>query len=689
MSDNKISQLLQSARQSHKIKNLLQKFYQSFSNLRTQLQNYAGAISLRNKLVILNVLATVTALGITFIIVTYIQVRRARKELVREMKTVVQLFADNVVNEKSFVSHHDGIKTLVLIKPLELVHEAVLFNKNGKEVARFERTVVNNYKQEDSFLQLHEGSYSDDYLHTVVPVSREGIQLGMLSVRTSTHSLNTYIFTLLLQFIIILGITAALSTYAAIKFQAIILAPILYLGEVMRKIVVSHDYSIRVEQKSNDETGMLYIGFNTMLDHIQDRERNLELVNFDLQLERYRAEAASQSKSEFLAKMSHEIRTPLNGILSLADLMLMEEELSSEQKDDLDTIRMSAHSLKTIINDVLDFSKIEAGRLILESTSFSLRTLIEDTVKILSIESRNANQNLVCAINSSIPEYLLGDPTRIQQILTNLIANAIKFTPQGGGIIVHVDAKLGDNGNVTIHLGIADTGIGIPKSKYNAIFDSFTQADDSTTRRYGGTGLGLTICKRLVKMMQGQIWLESKVDTGTTFHVMLELPLDQNNSSTDNTLSKDIKEDDSESMKDEYIRVLIAEDNEINSETLTRFLKLQGFIPFVVSNGLEAIKALETKDFDIILMDLQMPLMGGIEATRYIRESEFNSKDIPIIAVTADAIKGNETICLAAGMDGFITKPIDYPQLFNIMREKVNAHTLGNEKAAVDPFSEY
>jgi two-component system, sensor histidine kinase len=632
--------------------------------------------SLRTKLVLSNVLVTLLTLTTAFILITATEARRTRDEMKREIKTVSQIFVNNAADIFSTARLSEIQKTLALFESLSLVHEAILYDERGLEFARYTRKDSPAVLHQPHPLEYFTDTFADNYLNTVVPIQIGSEKIGSLYLRTSTASLDARLLASYLRLFFILLATGGISTFAAIKLQGVVSNPILSLVKVMNEIVKSQDYSIRVTREQDDEIGMLYYGFNTMLDHIQDRERHLEQVNFDLQEERYRAEAASQSKSDFLAKMSHEIRTPLNGILSLADLMLMDEEnLSDEQKDDLNTVRMSAHSLKTIINDVLDFSKIEAGQLTLERTQFSLQRLIDDTIKILSVESRNANQNLVWEVTNRVPSQVLGDPTRIQQILTNLLGNAIKFTPEGGGIILFADAHNFNQNMVTVHIGVADTGIGIPKDKYELIFDSFTQADDSTTRKYGGTGLGLTICKRLTSMMGGQIWLDSVVGTGTTFHVMLELQIASNDFKTEGLARSSIPGNTpstSNNTQKSRLRVLIAEDNPVNRETIVRFLQLKGVVPCVVSNGIEALNKTQEQHFDIILLDLQMPEMGGLEATRLIRASSSTCRNVPIIAVTADAVKGNEEICLAAGMNAFVTKPIDYQRLFQIIGEKTH-----------------
>jgi len=388
--------------------------------------------------------------------------------------------------------------------------------------------------------------------------------------------------------------------------------------------------------------------------------RNItERKNYEHELKKARNEAiiAFKSKSQFLANMSHEIRTPMNGILGSLEL-LSDTPLNDEQTDYLNTSQECGNNLMEILDDLLCFTKSESGKLIFETIPFNMRSLIEKTISHQIVLATSKGTKLSTHIAKNLPDIIIGDPTRIQQLFTNLLNNAIKFT-ENGGIKIHVDSYRTINNSHHIHIEIEDSGIGIRPELHASIFEAFTQGDASTTRKYGGTGLGLSICKQLVSRMNGNIGVISNEHSGSTFWVDLCL--------THHTSSQPIPhiKENSNTLNSANPNVLIAEDNLVNQKVISAMLKKLNCAVTIANDGEEALHKASSVKYDLILMDCQMPKMDGYETTHNIRQGTGPNQKTPIIALTANSLHGDDTKCIAAGMDDYMPKPINQSTLIS------------------------
>lgn len=378
------------------------------------------------------------------------------------------------------------------------------------------------------------------------------------------------------------------------------------------------------------------------------------------------AEAGSAAKSSFLANMSHEFRTPLNGILGMSDLLL-ESRLEPEQREYAESIQVAAESFLDEVNKLLDISKIEAGKLVLDIIDFELPEILRTATDDFAASARNKSLALELRMAPGLPDRVRGDPGRLRQVIVNLIDNAVKFT-ESGGVVVDASASSLPSGGFRLEVCVRDTGIGIPAESVGVLFEPFTQVDASMTRRYGGTGLGLSICKSLVTAMGGAVGVESELGKGSRFRFDVELGIP---ASTESSTPVSAVSPARYIVGRPGARILVVEDNAVSRKVVLRLLERLGHTAGIAENGTDALKALGAEDYDAVLMDIQMPEMDGLEATRAIRDSgsDVRNHGIPIIAMTANTMAGYQDHCLSAGMSDYIGKPVRLDRLAEVLEK--------------------
>ena len=759
---------------------------------------------------------TAIALCLAFVILTWLLTWQKNVRLKSDLQVLAQMIAGNVADAVVFNDRAAAQESLFSLSADASVLEARIYDRDNTPIALFFREsatsrelTLPNRPGPDG---IQEGPQS---LILFAPIHFEGDRIGTVYLKGDLTSLQ---WSIKVQAIVIGAVTFACLLVAflfSFMLQRVISRPIVALAERAKLVSSRTDYSVRADKYGDDELGDLVTAFNEMLAKIERRDQDLEdqvvtrtselvQVNNEYRLAKEGAEQAAQHKSEFLANMSHEIRTPMNVIIGMTELSL-EGELGAQERRYLSMVRNSADSLLKLINDILDISKIEAGKLELDPTEFSLAELLGRTVKALAPRAADKGLRLECAINGDLPDELVGDSTRLGQVLLNLVGNAVKFTAQGS-VTVEVEAERQSQDSLVLHFVVADTGIGISADKQKRIFESFHQADGSITRRFGGTGLGLSISNELVYLMGGRIWLESEQELGSRFHFTVELEQakhvtgtlraagsasetralivdenienrralsavltqlgvqpasvgsaaaavqvlawsakagrhfavvfldagqertreyellqqirDQNPGSklelvlvgavvvsdsewSDTGASKYLERPFSRADVAEVLglapsgdgslnarpralkgsralRILLAEDKYENQVLAVTLLEQWGHQVVVASNGQEALDRFKEDSFDLVLMDIQMPTMGGVEATEAIRELQREGPvRTPIVGISAHAMKADREYYLKAGMDDYVTKPIRREVLFMAIEKAASAVVVG------------
>lgn len=611
--------------------------------------------SIQSKLLLITLSVTAFSLMLFALAQAVIGFYYAQEQLEGNLSVTAKTIGFQSTAALEFFDGYSATEILTSLKQSKEIVRGCMYDQAGDLFASYVTGNVSCSLNVET-LPSERNSIFPDFIHVTVPVVNQNETIGYLFLESRLNSIWGY-FLEFLSFVIVIFLATLILAYKLVLYlQGYITKPVGNLLGVMNKVSKTNSYELRAPKTSSDEIGDLVVEFNNML-------RLIQIHNESIEQERKVAEKANSAKSEFLSNMSHEIRTPLNGIIGTADLLLR-GKLPKDERSSIDIIAQSGKSLLAIINDVLDISKIEAGKIQITEMDTNLREVVESSIAAFSAMAVMKNLTLNVSFDTSLPEIVWIDEVRFRQVLTNLLSNAIKFTSKGS-VDVYVSYKALEHEQGEITLTVEDTGVGIGKSKLEAIFARFTQEDGSITRNFGGTGLGLSICKELVALMQGTITVESEKGKGAKF--IVSLPITHDKEVAKNAATHSLPE-----MK-KGMKVLVAEDDLINQKIIEKMISSLGHDVYLAENGSVAVEAFKDNQYDIILMDMQMPVMDGIDATKEIRtyEQTKNKSLTPIVALTANALEAHKKLCFEAGMNGYFTKPITMQSIEEMLKTSV------------------